>query len=203
MCDYTKPDGQTKELEMGMSCVICHMPDNWYKTARNDMELLVGSDVDYFGDEVQYGDKVLTKAEAVALVASRYGERIDEPDGVLGRARRDFIKAIDVLTDYEVTADQTSSQLVGAKIKEVYHGYRFRLINAERACLELGVRVPAGEGLKVLRQLVPSPTDGTQEDVVIALLRNGAEIKRDDFAAIYPELARRAVVNRNNLIVGN
>jgi len=197
VADSTKPDGHTKELEMGMSCVLCHAVDHGYRTARNDMELLLGSDVDYFGDEFTVSGRVLTRAEAVALVASRYGERIDEPDGVLGRARRDFIRAIDALTDYEVTVDgPTSVQQLGLKLKSIYHDYRYRLIDAERACIELGVRVSPEQAAATLRQLVPPPTNGGQEDIVIALLRNGASIKRDDFDAIYAEMARRAVDNR-------
>jgi hypothetical protein len=198
VCDATKPDGYTKELEMGMSCVICHGPQDGYRTARNDMELLLGSDLDFFGDAVSYTtmagvEKSLTRQEAVAIVAGRYGERIDEFDGVLGRARRDFIKAVAALTGYVGKADgETAVQRLGLKLKEIYHGYRYRAIDAERACLELGVRVPAEAGLATLRKLVPPPAAGEPEDVVIGLLRNGAVIKRDDFAAVYVEMARRA-----------
>jgi len=204
VADSTKPDGHTKELEMGMSCIICHAPQDGYRTARNDMEFLLNSDTDFFGDSLGYttadGQTVsLTRAEAVAVVAGRYGERIDEPDGVLGRARRHFIRTVDLLTDYEVDAEATSVQKVGAKIKEIYHGYRYRTIDAERACLELGVRVPSGQGLATLRKLVPAPAAGQPEDVVIALLRNGATIKRDDFSAVYVEMARRTLATRTTL----
>lgn len=202
VADSTKPDGHTKELEMGMSCILCHAVDNGYRTARNDLELLQGADADYFGDEIVYRGKTLTRAEAVAIVAGRYGERIDEPDGVLGRARRDYIRKVDELTDYPVTADgPTSVQQLGVKLKAVYHAYRYQRINAERACLELGVRVPADRALATLRQLVPATAAGGQEDIVIALLKNGASIKRDDFDAIYTELARRAVDTRPALVV--
>lgn len=198
--DFTKPDGHTKELEMGMSCILCHASENGYKTASNDMEFLLGSDADYFGDEITVNGKALTRDEAVALVVSRYGERIDEPDGVLGRARRDLIRAVDQVTDYEIAADgPTSVQQLGTKLKAVYHDYRYRLIDADRACLELGVRVAPGTGKAMLRQLVPPAAAGEQEDVLIPLLRNGASIKRDDFAAIYGEMARRAVETRATL----
>ncbi|MBL9085269.1 MAG: hypothetical protein JNK76_25915 [Planctomycetales bacterium] len=205
VADATKPDGHTKEIEMGMSCVICHGPQDGYRTARNDMELLLGSDVDFFGDAVSYTtaagvEKSLTREEAVAIVAGRYGERIDEFDGVLGRARRDFIKAVGSLTGYVAKADgETAVQRLGVKLKEIYHGYRYRTIDAERACLELGVRVPAAEGLATLRKLVPPPAAGQPEDVVIGLLRNGAVIKRDDFSAVYVEMARRAIANRGEV----
>lgn len=206
VADSTKPDGHTKELEMGMSCILCHAPQQGYRTARNDMEFLLGSDTDFFGESLGYttadGKLVsLTRAEAVAIVAGRYGERIDEPDGVLGRARRDFVRTIDLLTDYPIVADgPTSVELLGVKLKEIYHGYRYRTIDAERACLELGVRVPAGQGLATLRKLVPPPAAGQQEDVMIALLRNGATIKRDDFSAIYVEMARRTLATRTTIV---
>jgi hypothetical protein len=187
---------------MGMSCVLCHATDNGYRTARNDLELLQGADADYFGDEITYRGKTLTRAEAVAIVAGRYGERIDEPDGVLGRARRDYIRKVDELTDYEITADgPTSVQQLGAKLKAVYHAYRYQRIDAERACLELGVRIPAERARATLRQLAPAPEAGRAEDIVIALLKNGASVRRDDFDAIYSELARRAVETRPALVV--
>jgi hypothetical protein len=202
VADSTKPAGHTQELEMGMSCVLCHATDNGYRTARNDLELLQGADADYFGDEITYRGKTLTRAEAVAIVAGRYGERIDEPDGVLGRARRDYIRKVDELTDYEITADgPTSVQQLGAKLKAVYHAYRYQRIDAERACLELGVRIPAERARATLRQLAPAPEAGRAEDIVIALLKNGASVRRDDFDAIYSELARRAVETRPALVV--
>lgn len=191
--DFSKPDGHTKELEMGMSCVICHMPHSGYRTAKNDMELLLGSEADFVGDDHSYKGKKLSKQQAVDLLVGRYGERLDEPDGILGRARRDFIRAIDRLTDYPVVADgENSSQRVGKKIKEIYHGYRYQKIDADRACLELGLKVPAGMGQRYLKIICPSPPVGEREDVLIPLLKNGAELKRDDFTAIRGELARRA-----------
>lgn len=202
VADSTKPDGFTKELEMGMSCIICHSPDDGYKTARNDMEFLLGSDADYLGDEITFHGKTLTREEAVDIVAGRYGEPIDDPDGILGRARRDFIKAVDVLTDYEVTADGESSVVkLGRKLKQIYHGYRYQLIGAQQACLALGVRVnDPSLARQVLNTLVPKLPDGTQDDILIPMLKNGAEIKRDDMDAIFVELARRAAANRKNLV---
>ena len=200
--DYTKPDGHTKELEMGMSCILCHANENGYKTASNDMEFLLGADTDFFGEDFSYtrnGKKItLNREETVALVASRFGERIDEPDGILGRARRDYIRSVGTLIRHKVTADgPTAVQQVGIKLKQIYHAYRYAKVDARQACRELGVNVPEGQGRAVLRRLVPPPTAGEREDIVIALLRNGAQIKRDDMSAIYAEMARRAVLNRD------
>jgi hypothetical protein len=200
--DHTKPAGFTRELEMGMSCIICHSPDDGFKTAGNDLEFLQGADADYFGDEIDYRGKRISRAEALAIVAGRYGERLDQPDGVLGRARRDFVRAVDAITDYELTADGPSSvQRLGEKLKTIYHGYRYRKVDAQQACLELGVRVSADQALATLRRLVPPAAAGQPEDIVISMVRNGAAIKRDDFDAIYVELARRAIETRPTLVV--
>jgi hypothetical protein len=202
VADHNKPPGYTHELELGMSCIICHSPQDHYLTVRNDMELLATADTDYLGDSLYYtnaaGEKVLLKKEeAVAIVSARYGERVEEPDGILGRARRDYIRVIERLTDYPVTADGDSCvQLLGKKLKEIYHGYRYRRIGAQQVCMELGVRVPQDKALVVLRQLVPHPGKGQPEDIVISLLRNGAQIKRDDMDAIYNEMANRSLKNR-------
>ena len=176
--DFTKPDGHTKELEMGMSCFLCHFNQDGYKTVRNDMDFLLHSDVDIIGTN-----------EEIATISGRYGENLDDPDGILNRARRDFVKSVAIITTphLKLAEGQSPVQRLGEKLKDIYHTYRYRLIDAERACLELGVR----EGnVAKLKELVPR-SEGV-EDVTIGLLRNGAKIKRDDFEAIYVEMARRS-----------
>ena len=197
VADSSKPDGFTKELEPAMSCIMCHFASDHYILARNDMEYLFGSDTDFFGDDLSVlrdGKKVvITREEVIDILAGRYGERLDEPDGILGRARRDFSRAIVRLTDYKTQADGPSVVArLGQKIREIYHTYRYKPIDAQRACLELGIKVSQEESVAALRQLCP-PKKGQIEDVLIAVLRNGAKIRRDDFEAVYGELARRAV----------
>ncbi|MGC3968952.1 MAG: hypothetical protein QM775_16745 [Pirellulales bacterium] len=137
VADTTKPAGHTQQLEAGMSCILCHAPQRGYRTARNDMALLLGSDTDFFGHAQTYkrrdGTVVeLEPNEAVAIVTGRFGERIDEPENVLGRARRDYVAAVDALTDYKPSGDGKSSvEFLGESIKAIYHGYRYQSI--ERA----------------------------------------------------------------------
>ncbi len=200
VADHTKPNGHTKQLEAGMSCVVCHMTSGtgMYQTARNDMEFLLGADVDFFGDDFTLTDSdgkavVLSRAEAVDLVAGRFGQRIDEPDGILGRARRDFARAIAVLTDYPIEADGPDAVYrAGIKIQQIYHGYRYAPVDAQRACQELGYKVDRPRALETFRRLAPAPAAGSEEDIVIAMVRAGAIIKRDDWEAIYAECAQRA-----------
>lgn len=205
VADHTKPAGFTHELESAMSCITCHFPDGGYKSQRNDLELLLGSDTDFVGDDFSYTNKEgkqikLSRAQAVAIVAGRYGEPIYDPDGILGRAERDFAKAVATLTNYQITADGPNAvQQLGATIKSVWHSYRYATINADRACLELGVRVEDGQGMAILKQLCPPPPAGQQEDILIGLLRAGASITRDDFDSVHVELARRTLVTRPTL----
>ena len=204
--DDEKPKGHTKDLESGMSCILCHRYQDGYRTARNDMEFLLGADTDYFGGDFFYtnssGKKVpLTHEEAIALVTSRYGDRIDLPDGPLGRARRDLIKAYTMLSNYEIKSDGPSPvELVGNKIKEIYHGFRYRRYDADRICEELGVKVKPGLGKAMLKKLAPAPPIGVEEDLLIGMVRNGAVVRRDDVDAFYTELARRAVVTKPQLL---
>ncbi len=177
VADHTKPNGFTKELEMGMSCIICHSDNDGYNTVKNDIELLLGADGEFFTD-----------SETIDFVAGRYGDRLDSPDGIIGRARRDYSKSVVILTNYKIEADGPSIvSRLGRKIKEIYHNYRYKSIDATRACLELGVKVNE-KSLLTLKTLVPTFPD---EDILISLLRNGATIKRDDFEAIYGEMANR------------
>lgn len=205
VADFTKPDGHTHELEMGGSCMMCHWKDSGYKLARNDFEFILQADTDFFGDDgidiTRDGKLVhLSKAQAVDIAANRFGEPIYDPDGILGRAERDFIKVVSQLTNYPVKADGPNAvQLVGAKLQSIYHGYRYTTIGADQACLELGVKVSPGQGVEVLKVLCPAPPKGQTEDAYVAFLRAGAKITRDDMDAIYIELARRAIVNRPKL----
>lgn len=205
VADHTKPSPGTTELEMGMSCVVCHASEDGFRKVRNDLELLLGSSADFFGGSISYTNrygqvKSYSAQQALDVVVGRFTEPLESPDGVLPRARRDFISSVDRITDYEVKADGPSPvAAVSAKIRDVQYRYRYGRIDADRACLELGVRVPAGQGRSVLAKLVPASPAGQSEDVVIALLRNGAEINRDFMAAIYPEMARRAAETRDSL----
>lgn len=206
VADHKKPAGYTHELEMGMSCIMCHFPDGGYKLKSNDLEKMLGSDIDIVGENgLTYTGKdgkavQLTKVQAVAKLAGRYGEPIYDPDGILGRAERDFTAVIDALTDYDIAADEPNCVVrVGAKMREIYHGYRYTLIDAEKKCLSLGVKVPSGRGKETLRRLSPPLPKGQTDDIMIGFLKNGAKIKRDDDDAIHVELARRALVTRPTL----
>jgi hypothetical protein len=209
VADTTKPSGHTTQLEMGMSCIVCHGPADGYKPLRNDLEALLGSTTDFFGDTVSYttrwGEKrTLTKDEASNIVNGRFSEPLDEPDGIIGRARRDYIQAVGRIARYDISPDGPSSvERLSAKIKEIYHGYRYDAIDADRACLELGVRVPPGKGAGptgYLARLAPAPPKGKREDVVITLLSQGVEINRDQMDAIHVEMARRAIDTRATLL---
>ena len=209
VADQTKPKGHTTELEMGMSCIMCHwgigqepkLASNGYNTRRNDLEFLLGSDIDFLGDNIaviRSGKKlVLTREQAVEILSSRFGEPVDSPDGPWNRARRDLVRIVTEITGYPIQPDgKTAVQLVGEKIQEIYHGYRYNTIDAQRACLELGVRVEAAQARQTLALLVPPPPKGQQEDILISMLRNGASIKRSDMDAVFSEMARRAMLSR-------
>lgn len=202
VADQTKPFGHTTILECGMSCVVCHMPDNGYKTARNDMQYMLGARLDFFGEDLSFERKgkttILNRQQVIDLLVSRYAERIDEPDGVLGRARRDYLRALDRLTDYPI-GPQTSSQRLGALILNTYHDYYYGMVDAKKALKELGIQSPAGQELQVFNQAVPTLAVGEVDQILLDWLRQGAEIKRIDWEPLYVEAARRAVPYRATL----
>jgi hypothetical protein len=203
--DSTKPDGFTSRLEMGMSCIVCHHPDNGYKTAKNDLDYAIGSDVDFVGEDVSIvrrGQNVkLTRQEVVDLVAGRYAEGLLGGDNVLARSRRDYELAVARITDYEATADGlTGVQQLGVTIQEIYHDYRYGLVDAERICLELGVRVADGvDPLPVLRQLVPAPAAGTVVDPKAGFVRNGLKLNRHSYEVLHADFAAAAAVTRGKI----
>lgn len=199
VADSTKPDGHTKELEIGMSCIICHHPNNGYRTAKNDFDAFFGSGVDFFGEDISVQGKRLSKQEAVDTVAARFGEGLASGDGVLARARRDYELTIGRIVKYEVRADgPTPTQMLGAKIMNIYHTYRYSLVTSQVACLELGV-AGGNNPNEVLQNLTSGPLLGDIEDPLIPAMWNGLAVTRDDFEAIYGEMARRATLNRKVL----
>lgn len=192
--DHQKPLGG--ELEMGISCVTCHYPHTQYQPIqRNDLNLILGSNIDYLGDEISVSGVKLTREEAVDIVSGRYGEELERV--LLPRSRQDFNDAVFRLAPHPVEAGGlNATQAVGELIQEIWYRYRYATIDADRACLELGVEVPPGQGRKYLQTLTPP---SGQEDIVIALLKQGVAVNRHDFDAIYTELARRAVAGRESI----
>lgn len=204
--DFSKPDGFTTRLEMGMSCIMCHHAQDGFLTAKNDLDYLFGSDIDFAGEDVstlRRGEQiVLAKQEVVDLLVGRYARGLLGGDNVLARSRRDYLEAVTSITDYTVTADgPTAVQQLGQQIKSIYHTYRYAPVDATRSLLELGVIAPDGsDPLAALSQLVPPPPAGTEEDVQIGLHRAGLKLNRASFEAIYSDMAARAAVNRKSLV---
>jgi hypothetical protein len=200
--DHTKPFGYTSILESGMSCIVCHLPDNGYKTAKNDMKYMFGANVDFFGEDLSFTRKgkqfSFSKQEVIDILVNRYAERIDEPDGVLGRARRDYLRALDQVTDYAI-GDKTAAQRLGELSIKTYHDYFYGMVDAQVALKELGFVVSKEEAPQVFSQVVPPLPVGEIEHVLLDWLRQGAEIKRIDWEALYVEAARRAAVYRATL----
>jgi hypothetical protein len=64
---------------------------------------------------------------------------------------------------------------------------------------ELGFIVSKEESSKAFSQIVPPSPAGEIEHVLLDWLRQGAEIKRIDWEALYVEAARRAAVYRATL----
>jgi hypothetical protein len=198
--DSTIPDGHTKELTTS-SCISCHYRHDMYQPSTDDLDHLLVSNTNFLGDDPfrknRKGDIIkLSKHEALEIVISRFAEPLDDPDGVMGRARRDYLRAVSRLTDYNVGEGQPSAVVrFGEKYTEILHRYRYASIDATRALEELSVTVPAGRQREVIRMLVPAPPLGAVDDVVIGMLREGAVIKREDMEAIRGDLALRALGN--------
>ena len=199
--DGEKPAGE-KELELGKSCVICHRKNSGHQKIHNDLHLLIGSGADYFGEEIAISGRKFSKEQAVDIVTGRYGGDIDEADGDLGRARRDYIRAVQALTNYPAVADgPDAAQSVAVKFQSITYRYLYGDIDARVACMELGVRVPETQNARrVFSLLLPPPGPGVVEDVMFGLLRGGAVIGRDDWNAVYPEAARRIGDRRKELL---
>lgn len=88
--DHTVPAPYTSRLQPAISCIRCHGPHDGYQPFGNDVAKILSSRLDVFSD-LQVDGIALTREQAVDRLAGLYAGQLDVPDGLIGRARRDYI----------------------------------------------------------------------------------------------------------------
>ena len=163
--DHTKPNGHDKTLVPGLSCVACHTSsdgEGMYRKVPNAFSLLPlpGN----------------TTSERNALQTT-FSENMEDADGLLGRARRDFTIAASPIVGIE----QGAVNRVGQAMTAMVYQYRYGMVTEEQAQKEFGVTSP-------LRDLLPlDPNQLLDPEVYLVI--NGVAISRESFNAVRTQIA--------------
>lgn len=203
VCDYTSPIPGTSELFPMISCIRCHAAEGGVKPVRNDVPALLAD-----GDrgDIDYLDEIFGKAnrrEQVARVTGLYAagdkfkntadlRRIDYADAVWKATNGFGVKGEEQVTTKCLNA-------VAAMYADYWHprGMIEPAVSADRAALELGWKVPPGQGAAMLRQMMPP----RRADVLIegfpvefadpslGALKRGIGVRRQDFERIFAYMA--------------
>jgi hypothetical protein len=208
--DHRTPEPATRQLYPPLSCIRCHGPESGVKSVRNDVPTLLGGgqqgDVDLFDDLASKDNRRATVDRIAGLYAA--GDAFVH-DAELSRSR--FADAVWRATrGMGVEGADKVAVKAAAALADQYAEYWYPRstteanVNADRACLELGYRVPAGKGAAFLQQrLKPQRADFTVEGVPVesadpslAALRRGISIRRQDFERVYPYAASQIIHSR-------
>jgi hypothetical protein len=208
--DHQTPAPVTKQLFPPLSCIRCHGPEAGVKTVRNDVATLLGGglngDVDLFDDLSSRDNRHATIDRLSGLYAAGDAFNVEAD---LSRSR--FSDAVWRATrGMGVSGAEKVAQKASATLATQYADYLYprslteAAVNADRACLELGYRVPTGKGAAFLQQtLRPQRADFTVDGVPVesadpslAALRRGLTVRRQDFDRVYGYAAFQILESR-------
>jgi hypothetical protein len=193
--DHNIPPPYTARLRPARSCIICHntAPADGWREMPNDVQTILRSGrLDVVAD---VADATRTREEVIDQLAGLYGLEVDSPDGLLGRARRDYNAAVarTVPVGIAFPPDVSLVSSIGKLVKDTLYDYDYQRIDGRRAALELGYTFP--DSIKDPLSIVLGPDDPTREvDGVAAYLRAGLRVNRADFEVLYQDLLRQSGV---------
>lgn len=186
--DHTIPAPHTARLQPAVSCIRCHMgerggvPSDGWIDAPNDVQRLIASKIDVFGD-------VKLTGGGVRRLAALYAGDWEKP---FGRARADHNDALlEIVKGVPIPEDGSIVSVAHGAVCSVYARHEFDLVTPEVAAKEFGLSVPEGQtAADVLNQRCRLPA-GSLEDVRIASILAGIGVNRRQFESVWPVLALR------------
>lgn len=187
--DHTVPIPHTARLQVPISCIRCHGPDEGLKSFKNEVQMMLAGSLDVFGD-VSSNEQI---PDQLDRLAGLYAGDLNKP---LRRARDDYNDAV-----FRVTNGMNVTQ-ISTLVSDVYSDYIYKEIGAFEVCYELGYLVPKDEAIYYLNKIIPPlPNDIigiSPEDPIIGALKAGLKVNRLQFEQVYPDLAFRALQTRKN-----
>lgn len=193
--DHTIPPPHTSRLQPAISCIRCHNTDTdeGWRVVTNDVEKLLSSRLNVFADL----GSGLTPEAAADRLAGLYGLPIEDADGMLARARRDYAKAVArTAQGIRFEAEKSIVGEVSRVVSDIYGGYVYDVVTPQRAALELGWTTGDDDAGDPLTGAIGEPDASVEVDPVVGFLRIGVSVNRSDVETVYADLARSAEAYR-------
>ena len=198
--DALIPNPHTKRLHSMISCVRCHGigKDDGWKPFTNEVQILLSGDGPDVLDDLSSAKSI---PATLLDLAQRYRGRPETP---LILARNTYSDMV-----FRLTKGMSVAQAAEG-IGEVYKRYYYDMVNPQVAAAELGYLVTEDEPvegapphrlyprsveiLKILLPPLPPADDGiSPEDPMIAALKRGLAINRNQWEEVFTDAALRAM----------
>jgi hypothetical protein len=180
--DHTIPSPHPARVQPAIGCIRCHGPFEGVQPFANDVQTMLKSRLDIFGD---LSSKQSTP-DVLDRLAGLYTGDFQKP---IRRMRDDYSDA-----GFRASGGQ-SIPAVSAGISKIYGEYFYDTVSAEKACAELGFIVPKNKSVDYLKILLPPlPRDITgiiPEDPIIGALKSGLAVNRFQWELVYGDAAFR------------
>lgn len=181
VADHLIPAPHTKRLVAAMSCIRCHGPNEGWQPFVNDVKrMLQGQSFDILGDLTQ-----VDQTDTLRRLAGLYSGDLSLPLRI-GR---------DSYSDVVFRATKMPVPAVHAAIASLHDSYTYDLVDAAKACNELGINIILDSAELTLKAALPpkEPVNGIAlEDPIVRLLQAGIPINRKQFELVYTDLALRS-----------
>lgn len=190
--DDTIPPGYGTRLEPAIGCIRCHLKENGWRTAENDVKKLTSGLLDIYGD---LGAKKQSVPDLVDELAGLYAGDLESK--LFPRGRDDYASAI-----LKATGPWKGQNLInmvktsGDKLKAEFAAYNYTEMSAASALADFDIPLKEGaDAAKELRKWLPPPQvviDGIiPEDVRTGALLIGMKTNRFDYDLSYAFRAAR------------
>jgi len=181
--DHTIPSPHPARVQSAIGCIRCHGPHDGLQPFGNDVQKLLKSYLNIFDDL----SSKKTVPETLERLAGLYTGDMQKP---IRRGRDDYSDAV-----FQATGG-LSVPSVSEGVSNTYGSYFYELVDAQKACLELGYIVPKESSANYLNLLLP-PLDIDEsgirpEDPIIGALKAGLSVNRFQWELVYADAAFRA-----------
>jgi hypothetical protein len=181
--DHTIPSPHPARVQSAIGCIRCHGPFDGLQPFNNDVQKLLKSYLNIFDD--------FASKESIPRTLERLaGLYTGDLQKVIRRGRDDYSDAV-----FQATLGLTVPA-VSEGVANTYGSYFYDLVDAQKACNELGFIVPKEKAVEYFGMLVPpldiDETGIRPEDPILGALKAGLSVNRFQWELVYADAAFRA-----------
>lgn len=182
--DHTIPSPHPARLQPAISCIRCHGPHDGWQPFDNDVQKMMNGLLNVF-DDISSKKAI---PDTLERLAGLYSGDLSKP---MRRARDDYSDAVFIATNGLSIPD------VSGGLSQNYGAYKYDMVDAQRACLELGYQVPSDKATYYLNMIVPPLQQDvigiSPEDPILGALKAGLSVNRQQWEQVYADAAFRAM----------